>query len=98
MFRGVESVITLRKENMFLHTNAFRVTPSQKRCPRWRANRTGDIKASKLSTFVSKLVNVGRLDFFGSETSKVVVALIVGENDNEVWFCLIFRRYRRNSA
>ena len=52
----------------------------------------------ELHAFSTKLVDVGRQDFFLSETSKVTIAKVVGKDVNDVWFvCCMGNVHRKCS-
>ena len=48
------------------------------------AEGCGDVEAGETRTFFCHLVDVGRVDVFAAEAAEVGVALVVGEDDDEV--------------
>ena len=50
------------------------------------AKGCGDIEAGEACAFLGHLVDVGRVDVFAAEAAEVGVALVIGEDDDEVGF------------
>ena len=66
------------------HIDPLRITPGHQSGTRWSANRGGHIKAGQSGTLRRHLIDARRADVLAAEATQVAVALVVGEDDDEV--------------
>ena len=83
LFR-VQAALASGKEDVLFHADALRVATGQQARPRRGADRAGDHEVGELPSLLRHPVDVRRLDRLRTEAAEVVVALVVGEDDDEV--------------
>ena len=81
---GVHAAGAGGKEDVLLHADAFRVATGEQAGTGRSADRARDHEVGELPAFLGQLVEMRGLDGLRSETAQVVVALIIGEDDDEV--------------
>ena len=81
---GVQPRPRPRKEHPAVQTHAARVASGQQGRPRRRADGRGYVKVRELRPLGRQAVQAGRLDLLGAEAAEVGVALVVGEDEDEV--------------
>ena len=84
VFIGIEPDRAVGKQNVLVQTDAFGVAAGQQGGTRGRANRRAHEEAREFAALLGHPVDVGRLDFLRAETTQVPVALIIGEDDNDI--------------
>ncbi len=84
VFGGIQAVIGCGEKHVFVQSDALRVAPGEQSSTGRRADGAGHHEAGEPATFLRQAVEVGRLDRFRSEATKVVVSLIIGEDDDEI--------------
>src|SRR5207245_1894544 len=65
--------------------DAIGVAPSQQRGARRRANGLPDVKIGETHSLARHAIEVGCFDIRRTKTADVLITLVVGENDDEVW-------------
>ena len=68
------------------HIDPLGIAPGHQSGARWRANRSGHVEARQPGTFRRHLIDARRADVFAAEATEIAVALVVGEDDDEVGF------------
>lgn len=61
------------------------IEPGQDGSPAGRAERSGDVGIFKMDAFGREAIKMGRLEERVSEKAHRVVAMIISENDEDVW-------------
>ncbi|MFT6863092.1 MAG: hypothetical protein ACJAVK_001653, partial [Akkermansiaceae bacterium] len=84
VFGGVESFFGRREEDMLVHADALGVAAGEEGGTGGGANRGGDHEVGELAAFGGEAVDIGGLDLGGAEAAEVAVALVIGEDDDEV--------------
>ena len=69
---------------MLVHANTFGVATSEQRRAGRRAHRGSHHEARELSAFLGNTINVRCADGFGTKTAQIAIALVIGEDDDEV--------------
>ena len=67
-----------------MHTDTLGVTTGEQRRAGGRAHRRGYHEARKLPAFLGNAVDIRRADGFGTKTAQIAIALVIGEDDDEV--------------
>ena len=67
-----------------MNAEPIRIASRQQRRARRRADGLGDVEIAEDSTLAGEPIEVGRLEPFGAEHADVGVALVIGEDDNDV--------------
>ena len=67
-----------------MHADAFGVAAGEEGGAGGRANRGSHHEAREFSALGSEAVDVGSLDGLGAKAAEVAVALVIGEDDDEV--------------
>ena len=67
-----------------MNAEPVRIASGQQGRARRRANRLGDVEITKYSPLAGEPIEVGRLKTFGAEDAHIGVALVVGEDDDDV--------------
>lgn len=84
---GVKAVGGFGEENVFLHAHSRGVAAGEEGGTGGRADGAGDVEGGELAAFLGKLVEVGSVDGLGAVAAEVVVALVVGEDEDDVERC-----------
>ena len=79
------TVIWSLVSNHIVNAVALRVAPGEQRTARRRARGPRHIKTRELYTTFGESVEVRRLHFVGVETAEIAIALIVGNNQQNIW-------------
>lgn len=85
-FLGVQAMGVGGKNDMAVHPDALGIAASEQRGAGWTADRARDMEIGELPTLSRELVEVGGLDRLRSKTTKIVVTLVIGEDDDEIRF------------
>ena len=100
VFVGIESVGGFWEKNVAMHADALGIAAGEEGGAGGGADGAGDVEGGELFAFFGELIEVGGLDGFGAEAAEVIVALVVGEDDDDVGgrLCGAERRVVRKRA
>ena len=81
---GIEPAGGGGEEDVLVHFDPLRVAAGEEGGSGRGADGRGDHEAGELASFLGEAIDVGRLDFGGAEAAEIAVALVVGEDNDEV--------------
>ena len=80
---GVQADVGAWKEHG-LAEHAPRVTAGHQSCARGGADRVGGVEGGEHAALAGHAVDVRGLDLLGAEAAEILVALVIGEDDNKI--------------
>lgn len=84
VFGGIEAAGGGGEENVLVHFDPLGIATGEERGAGRGADWRGDHEAGELASFLGEAIDVGCFDFGGTKAPEVAVALVVGEDNNEV--------------